>query len=77
MENKATVVQNKPTTRELGCCVCGEYAGRFQQHWNRDTGFGVCRSCIDWLLSRGTSAEEITSLYGVEGVNYASKVVAQ
>jgi hypothetical protein len=58
--------------RNLGCCVCGGYAGKFEQWHNRDTGFGVCLSCINWLKSRGETDAEILDLYGVEGVNYAA-----
>ena len=57
-------------TRRMECCVCGGNAGFWQQHWNRDTGFGVCKSCVEWQRSRGTSAKEIFDLYGAEGVNW-------
>jgi len=56
--------------RNLECCCCGESAGRWKQHYNRDTGYGICAKCIEWLTSRGESAEEIKSLYGTAGVNY-------
>jgi hypothetical protein len=56
--------------RNMTCCVCGSNAGRWQQHWNRDTGFGICGKCIDWLCARGTSEAEILDLYGREGVNW-------
>ena len=58
--------------RHMECCVCGEDAGRFEQHWNRDTGYGVCRRCVDWVRSCGETDAEILDLYGVEGVNYAA-----
>lgn len=58
------------------CCVCGDDAGHHEQHWNRDTGFGICRSCVDWVKSRGMSDEEILSNYGVEGVNYEPREVS-
>lgn len=58
--------------RQLGCCVCGEDAGRFEQHWYRDTGFGVCASCVAWLRSKGETEAEILDLYGVEGRNFAA-----
>lgn len=62
--------------RTMTCCCCGDYAGRWQQWWNRDTGYGICRKCIDWLVSSGrATGEEILDLYGVEGVNYAPKEV--
>lgn len=63
--------------RHLTCCVCGDYAGRWHQHWNRDTGYGICRKCVDWLIKRGESADEILDLYGREGINYAPSVSAQ
>lgn len=58
----------------LTCCVCGSDAGRWNQWWNRDRGYGICRSCVDWLKQRGTPDSEILDLYGREGVNYAAKV---
>ena len=55
----------------MTCCACGENAGRFAQHWNRDTGFGVCRGCVARQRGSGVSEAELLELYGVEGVNYA------
>ena len=34
------------TRRRLECCCCGESAGVWAQWWNRDTGYGICASCI-------------------------------
>lgn len=52
----------------LTCAVCGaETRGR--QWWNRDTGYGVCSTCIDWLKMCETP-EEIRSCYGLEGTHY-------
>ena len=59
--------------RRLTCSVCGEDAGRHHQHWNRDHGFGICRRCVDWLIGRGVTADELARCYGVEGLNYAPK----
>ena len=59
------------TVRHLYCSCCGGSAGRWAQHWNMDTGHGVCARCVKWLLGRGETAEEIRFRYGVEGVNYA------
>lgn len=59
--------------RDLSCSVCGSGAGRFRQHWNRDTGWGLCAKCRDWLHERGTSPEEMADLYGIAGVNYEAK----
>jgi len=59
--------------RRLTCSVCGSDAGRFQQWSNRDTGYGICAPCVDWLKGRGTSAEELQRNYGTAGVHYLSK----
>jgi hypothetical protein len=59
------------TITNLTCCCCYGDAGSFEQHWNRDIGYGVCAKCVRWLRSIGTSVEEILSSYGVEGINYA------
>ena len=58
------------TIRRLTCCVCGRDAGRWQQHWNRDDGYGICAACIKWLRERGTSENELADLYGNEGANW-------
>ena len=58
------------TKRNLSCCCCGSASGRWQQWWNRDTGWGVCVRCVEIERKRGTSEEEIVELYGREGVNW-------
>lgn len=60
-------------TRQLGCCVCGGDAGRWQQHWNRDTGYGVCAPCVEWVRSEGEPEEQIARDYGKEGVNWGAQ----
>lgn len=62
--------KGKPMGRKL-CCICGAFAGKWAQHWNRDTGFGTCRPCVDRELSR-VGAPEVAELYGKEGLNYAA-----
>jgi len=52
------------------CCCCGGDAGRWEQWFNRDSGYGMCAKCITWLRGRGTQEAEIHDLYGVEGVNW-------
>ncbi|WP_125999100.1 hypothetical protein [Sphingobium yanoikuyae] len=52
------------------CCCCGQYVGHFEQHWNRDTGYGLCEDCIDYC-ARGETAESFERTYGVAGVHYA------
>jgi hypothetical protein len=61
------------TKRRLTCCVCVADAGRWQQHWNRDTGYGVCAKCVEWVRSRGETEQEIASNYGKEGVNWGAQ----
>ena len=56
-------------TRNLTCCCCGS-GTHGRQWWNRDTGFGLCDKCADWLVARGTDAEEMHSLYGIVGNHY-------
>lgn len=59
--------------RRLTCCICGEYAGRWEQHWNRDTGWGVCAPCVKAQRvhpRHPMTEEEIEDLYGKEGVNW-------
>lgn len=62
-------------THALACSVCGANAGRWLQHSNRDTGWGLCRKCADWLESptRGrhvSTPEEMQDLYGLPGLHY-------
>jgi len=54
----------------MTCCCCGNYAGKWQQWWNRDTGFGICSRCIDWMKGRGKPEEEIKDHYGVENIHW-------
>ncbi len=52
----------------LTCCCCGNYTTGRQWH-NRDIGYGLCTSCIDYC-SRGESTESMRSLYGDRGIHY-------
>lgn len=54
--------------RTLTCCCCGDYC-KGRQWWNRDTGYGICTSCVT-NQSKYTSAEDIKSMYGVNGMHY-------
>lgn len=57
----------------LTCCVCGDDAGKFKQHPNRDTGYGICLRCVIWLTeTRYVGPEEMKHYYGTAGVNYES-----
>lgn len=60
-------------TKSLTCSCCGGDAGKFEQHPNRDAGYGICRKCVDWLDVRGVEQDEFKRNYGTEGVNYAKK----
>lgn len=60
------------TLHHLTCCVCGEAAGRWKQHWNRDNGWGVCVDCVQDARNRGEPETEIADLYGEEGVNWGA-----
>lgn len=58
----------------LTCCICGEEAGKFEQHWNRDTGWGVCPRCVSEQAVK-ESPDEIQFNYGKVGVNYEQPMV--
>lgn len=53
----------------LTCCCCGK-STQGRQWYNRDKGYGLCANCAEWIKSRGTSAEEMQSLYGIKGTHY-------
>lgn len=55
--------------RQLICCCCGADAGYFEQHWNRDAGYGLCAKCVEFC-AKGMTADQFKSNYGVAGVNY-------
>jgi hypothetical protein len=59
--------------RRLTCCCCGGVAGEWEQHWNRDTGYGVCVECVERARQRGESEENIRLLFGTEGVNWGKR----
>ena len=52
------------TRRRLECCCCGESAGVWAQWWNRDTGYGICASCIAYNRRLGADDAEIDNLFG-------------
>lgn len=55
--------------KRLRCCICGADAGRWQQHWNRDDGFGICRPCVE-IEAKCELPVVILELYGARGVNF-------
>ena len=62
-------------TRRLTCACCGDYAGRWQQYHNQDTGFGLCARCVAWIKERNRFDDgggDFEATYGKPGVNYAA-----
>lgn len=53
----------------LRCGCCGERAEGGKQHWNQDTGFGLCAKCVHYIAKK--NPEELNS-YGTPGVNFAT-----
>lgn len=56
------------------CCCCGGDAGNFQQHSNRDNGYGICAVCISHERRSGMSEADIEDLYGKAGVNWRNTI---
>ena len=67
---------NRIRKRNLTCSVCGEYAGYWEQHENRDDGHGLCAKCAarynsgEWTSDIGEGINSMESLYGKPGLNY-------
>lgn len=57
----------------LTCCVCGNEAIGRQWH-NRDTGYGICPKCAEYVKTKQTP-EENQSYYGIEGIHYNIEVI--
>ncbi len=55
--------------RNMECCCCGEGVGRFEQWWNRDTGYSICARCVE-LQSKRETPEEMRRMYGEAGTHY-------
>lgn len=55
--------------RALDCACCGGDAGRWQQWFNQDTGFGLCVRCAEWVHGRGMAPDAIVSTYGKPGIH--------
>ena len=54
----------------LKCGCCGERApGR--QHWNQDTGFGLCPRCVPFILNNPRAGIDELRGYGTPGFNFA------
>ena len=59
----------KKYRESLRCCCCGGDAGQFEQHWNRDSGYGICPGCVAEEMAT-MNAEQIQINYGAAGVNF-------
>lgn len=64
------------------CACCGSSAGRWEQWHNQDTGYGICRSCVDWVMTRKVFGRpdpigaplEFCRTYGLPGQHYEPKL---
>lgn len=54
----------------LECCVCGHYAGKWEQHYNRDNGYGICEGCAVEEMKSNNAVEYHQKCYGKLGVNW-------
>lgn len=61
-------------SENLTCCCCGGDAGKWEQHWNRDDGYGICPACVAEEKAV-LPPEEIESNYGKSNVNYDQPIV--
>lgn len=50
-------------------CACCEAETKGRQWHNRDTGYGLCLGCIDFVSKRETS-EGMVRMYGHRGIHY-------
>jgi hypothetical protein len=68
----AKVVHGTPheeAVRPLLCSLCGALTiGR--QWLNREAGYGICATCVEWLRQRSTPPVEMLQTYGHEGVHF-------
>lgn len=55
--------------KTLQCGCCGERT-KGKQHWNQDTGYGLCPRCVKFLIDR-SELDELKG-YGKAGVNFAA-----
>lgn len=64
------------------CACCGSSAGRWKQWHNQDTGYGICRRCVDWVMTRTVFGRpdpigaplEFCRTYGMPGQHYEPKL---
>lgn len=55
----------------LTCACCGE-STKGRQYWNRDTGFGLCDSCADYIEEK-EGKEYLVQNYGKDGIHIRVK----
>lgn len=58
--------------KSLICCCCGR-GTRGKQWWNRDTGFGLCDDCIDYVGASNIDPGQKHSYYGIRGIHWDIK----
>ena len=64
------MLDNGPVITLTCACCAGVAIGR--QWHNRDTGYGLCSSCVEYVSSRETP-ENMKSYYGIEDIHYFKK----
>ena len=66
----------RPQKKRKTCACCGSYAGKWEQWFNQDTGFGLCSECVTWIKTRRPfgqepmTTEEFERIYGLAGAHY-------
>lgn len=61
--------------RILICGCCGERAPAVKQHWNQDSGFGLCPRCVPFILDNPRAGQDELKGYGKPGTNFAAPLV--
>jgi hypothetical protein len=64
------------------CACCGSDAGSWAQWHNQDTGYGICRKCVDWVMTRKPFGRpdplnaplEFCRTYGLPGQHYEAQL---
>ncbi len=59
----------------LICGCCGERAPALKQHWNQDTGYGLCPRCVPFILNNPRAGLEELKGYGTPGYNFAIPII--
>ncbi|PTT80845.1 hypothetical protein DBR42_18880 [Pelomonas sp. HMWF004] len=59
-------VYRRQEASRLRCACCGAWT--FGRQWpNQDTGYGLCRECVDFCATR---TEDMARTYGARGIHY-------